>query len=147
MPAKRVEIPTHSEGRGHISWLEEGEIMPFEPKRVFYIYGVPVGVNRGGHAHREDHQFLVAVHGKALATYFSATKYGSTWGSIWLNEQRTGIYVPPLTWLVLQQMTPTTIVLALSSGKYREEDYIRDPEEYTKITGEVLPAGFVAMSR
>ena len=108
--------------RGTLCVAECGREVPFVVQRIFHIYDMPVGGERGHHAHRVQHQFLIAMHGA-----LEVTTRGREGEAVHLLEDPSqGLHVPPLTWLVLRARAPETVALVLTSHVFDEADYIRD---------------------
>lgn len=115
--------------RGILTVLEHSEL-PFKPKRLFWITGMPRLGSRGGHAHREGHQFLVALAGQARVLASGPKLLKSTWN---LQSPDSGIWVPPMHWLDIRIFSSRTVLLVLASNAYAESDYIRDQAEFDKL--------------
>lgn len=120
----------HSARKGDISVVENGETVPFETKRVYYLYDVPGGVDRGGHAHKQLSQLIVAVSG----SFTVVLDDGSVKRSFTLNRPYMGLYVVPGIWRVLEDFSSGSVCLVLASEKYDPEDYIRDYDSFKDYT-------------
>lgn len=107
--------------RGSLSFGELNQPIPFEAKRYFVVYDVKDGFERGRHAHRKCHQFVVCVAGSVLVTVDD----GKSSDSIALGNPSVGIHVPPLVWTTLSKFSENATVLVLASEIFRESDYIR----------------------
>lgn len=116
----------HSARKGDISVVENGLTVPFDTKRVYYLYDVPGGVNRGGHAHKELQQLIVAVSG----SFTVVLDDGSVKRSFVLNRPYMGLYVVSGIWRVLEDFSSGSVCLVLASEKYDPDDYIRDYDEF-----------------
>ena len=116
----------HSARKGDISVVENGLTVPFETKRVYYLYDVPGGVSRGGHAHKDLRQLIVAVSG----SFTVVLDDGNVKRSFVLNRPYMGLYVVPGIWRVLEDFSSGSVCLVLASEKYDPEDYIRDYDEF-----------------
>lgn len=116
----------HSDSRGNISVVENGETVPFDVKRVYYLYDVPGGVSRGGHAHRNLTQFIVAASGSFTVTLDD----GKVKRSYTLNRPYQGLLIKPGVWRSLEDFSSGSVCLVLASEKYDEDDYIRDYDEF-----------------
>lgn len=112
--------------RGNLSFIEEGLHVPFPIRRVFYIYDVPGGECRGGHAHKTNSTVLIAVSG----SFDLKLSDGKDERVITLNRANKGVLIPPGVWDSMHNFTTGTVCLALCSHHYEEEDYIRDLDEY-----------------
>ena len=116
----------HSPRKGDISVVENGITVPFETKRVYYLYDVPGGVERGGHAHKQLKQLIVAVSGSFTVTLDD----GSTKRSFTLNRPYMGLYVVPGIWRTLEDFSSGSVCLVLASEKYDSADYIRSYDQF-----------------
>lgn len=116
----------HSSRKGDISVVENGITVPFETKRVYYLYDVPGGVERGGHAHKQLKQLIVAVSGSFTVTLDD----GSTKRSFTLNRPYMGLYVVPGIWRTLEDFSSGSVCLVLASEKYDSADYIRSYDQF-----------------
>ncbi len=123
---KIIEFPKICDPRGNLSFIESARHVPFSIKRVFYIYDVPGGETRGGHAHRECSCVLIAVSG----SFDLRLTDGKDEMTITLNRSNKGVLIPPGVWDTMHNFTTGTVALALASHAYEEEDYIRDYDEY-----------------
>ncbi|MAY21562.1 MAG: hypothetical protein CMC74_02150 [Flavobacteriaceae bacterium] len=122
-----IEIPKISDpdGRGNLSVIEKN-IIPFQIKRVYYLYDVPSDSSRGGHAHKELQQFLIAVGG----SFDVVISNGETKEVFTLNKPNKGLLIPSGYWRGLENFSAGAGCLSLVSDVYKEEDYIRDYEEF-----------------
>jgi dTDP-4-dehydrorhamnose 3,5-epimerase-like enzyme len=125
-----VSLPVIRDARGALGFAQAGAQIPFEPRRVFYLYSVAAGASRGGHAHRAQHQFLIQLAGRCRVTVTD----GSARHEIALENDAQGLYLPPMLWLDLDNFTPDAVCLVLASGVYDESDYIRDMAEFRRLT-------------
>lgn len=122
-----VELDRHHSARkGDISIVENGITVPFDTKRVYYLYDVPGGVNRGGHAHKKLRQLIVAASG----SFTVVLDDGIVKRSFILNRPYMGLYVVPGIWRVLEDFSSGSVCLVLASEKYDPDDYIRDYNEF-----------------
>lgn len=121
-------LPLVQDLRGYLSAAEN---IPFEVKRHFLVFNVPSREIRGQHAHREQHQFLVCVHGECRLIVDD----GQQREEILLNSPTAGVHIPPMVWGVQYQYTPDAVLLVLASDAYKAEDYIRDYDEYRRLRG------------
>lgn len=122
-----VELDRHHSARkGDISIVENGITVPFDTKRVYYLYDVPGGVNRGGHAHKKLRQLIVAASG----SFTVVLDDGTVKRSFILNRPYMGLYVVPGIWRVLEDFSSGSVCLVLASEKYDPDDYIRDYNEF-----------------
>ena len=116
----------HSDRKGDISVVENGKTVPFDVKRVYYLYDVPGGVERGGHAHRALQQLIVAVSGSFTVTLDD----GHVKRSFTLNRPYLGLLVKPGIWRVLEDFSSGSVCMVLASEKYDSNDYIRDYQQF-----------------
>lgn len=116
----------HSQRKGDISVVENSITVPFDTKRVYYLYDVPGGVDRGGHAHKELKQLIVAASG----CFTVELDDGSVKRSVVLNRPYQGLYVVPGIWRVLKDFSSGSVCLVLASEKYDPQDYIRDYNDF-----------------
>ena len=130
-PYKKITLP-EIQGRGRLMFAEESRHVPFAIKRVFAIYDVPPGTQRGGHAHRAQEQFIVMLSGACTFTIEDGTSQAEER----LTRPTEGLYVPPMIWLALGDFAPGSVCLVRTSGLYDEGDYIRERSEFDRLTGQ-----------
>lgn len=118
----------HSDRKGNISVVENGRDVPFNVKRTYYLYDVPGGESRGGHAHRELRQLIIAASGSFTVTLDD----GHVKRTFTLNRPYQGLYVVPGIWRTLDDFSSGAVCLVLASEKYDASDYIRDYNEFLK---------------
>jgi len=118
----------HSQRKGDISVIENGETVPFDVKRIYYLYDVPGGESRGGHAHKELQQLIIAASGSFTVTLDD----GNVRRTFTLNRPYQGLLVKPGIWRTLDDFSSGSVCLVLASEKYDAEDYIRDYDEFLK---------------
>jgi len=123
-----VELPKIADYRGNLTFLEGDNHIPFSIKRVFYIYDIPSGTDRGAHAHNDLHQFLICLSG-GMKVYLDDGKEKRT---VHLNRPWMGLYVPPMIWASEGDFDPGTVYVVLASDVYRPESYIRDYEHFLR---------------
>lgn len=124
-----IEIDKHhSDRKGNLSVVENGDAIPFDVKRVYYLYDVPGGESRGAHAHKKLKQLIIAVSGSFTVTLDD----GKVRRSFTLNRPYQGLLVTPGIWRELDDFSSGSICLVLASEKYDENDYIRDYNEFEK---------------
>src|SRR5665647_1833306 len=121
-----IELPKNKDRAGNLTPIHQGVDVPFEIERVFYIYDVPGGEDRGAHAHKACHQFIVAASG----AFEVELKDGENSRTILLNRPYFGLYVPPGIWAQEQGFSSGTVCLVFASHYYEESDYIRDYSAY-----------------
>lgn len=119
----------HSDRKGNISVVQNGDTVPFDVKRVYYLYDVPGGESRGAHAHRELEQLIVAASGSFTVTLDD----GKCKRSFLLNRPYQGLYVKPGLWRDLVDFSSGSVAMVLASEVYKQEDYIRDYDEFLKF--------------
>lgn len=116
----------HSDRKGNISVVENGITVPFEVKRVYYLYDVPGGESRGSHAHRNLSQLIIAASGSFSVTLDD----GNVKRTFLLNRPYQGLYVKPGIWRDLEDFSSGAVCMVLASEVYKTDDYIRDYEEF-----------------
>lgn len=122
----------HSDSRGNISVVENGDTVPFDVKRLYYLYDVPGGVSRGGHSHKELSQFIIAASGCFTVTLDD----GKVKRAFTLNRPYQGLLVKPGVWRNLDDFSSGSVCLVLASDKYDESDYIREYEDFLEYRKE-----------
>lgn len=121
-----MELPKIHNRAGNITALEGIKNIPFNVKRVFYLYDIPGGEDRGAHAHKECHQFLVAASG----SFEIEMDDGNNKRTVTLNRPYYGLHIPPGIWAAEKGFSSGTICLVLTSKHYNEKDYIREYSEF-----------------
>jgi dTDP-4-dehydrorhamnose 3,5-epimerase-like enzyme len=121
----------HGDERGQLVSLEEFNDIPFEIKRVYYMYGTKKGVRRGLHAHKSLEQILVCIHGSCNILLDN----GAEKKVVSLERPYEGLYVPCNMWREMYDFSPGAVLMVLASEVYREEDYIRDYDEFLSFIG------------
>jgi len=127
---KIVNLPKIADPRGNLTFVEQKKHIPFDIKRVYYLYDVPGGAERGGHAHKELHQLIIAMSGSfdvLLDDGHKKTRHH-------LNRSYYGLYVCPMVWRELDNFSSGSVCLVLASELYSEDDYYRDYHEYISVT-------------
>lgn len=127
---RRIDLPKITDERGNLTFIEQNEHIPFEIKRVYYLYDVPGGESRGGHAHRELEQFVIAANG----SFDLILDDGTDRERVHLNRSYYGIYMPAGVWRELENFSSGSVCLVLASEHYDEDDYIRDYEAFVEWT-------------
>jgi len=120
-----IEIPKIQDRRGNLSVIE-GDTIPFVSNRVYYLYDVPSGSKRGGHAHVEQQEFLIALSG----SFDVVLKDGKTIKTITLNKPNVGLHIVSGIWRELKNFSSGSVCLVLSSDEFSEEDYIREYKKF-----------------
>lgn len=129
MDYKIIELPRHLDRRGNLSVVENGIHIQFNMKRAFFIYDVPGGESRAGHAHHTLFEFIIAVGG----SFTVHLDDGSSRESILLNKPYQGLLVTPGTWSHLVDFSSGAVALVLASDFYDEDDYIRDYGDFINL--------------
>jgi hypothetical protein len=125
-----IELPERADTRGALTFAQQGDHIPFAVKRFFALYDLAEGTHRGGHAHRQQHQFLVMLAGGATIT----VDEGHTRTPVRLDRPNLALHAPPMLWLDLTEFTPGAVCLVLTSDVYAESDYIRDRNTFLELT-------------
>ncbi len=126
---KIINFPKVTDSRGNLSFIEESKQIPFQMKRVYYLYDVPSGATRGGHAHRELHQVVIALSG----SFDVILDDGYQRRSFFLNRPHYGLYIPPKIWRELENFSSNSVALSLVSEVYDEADYVRDYSDFQRL--------------
>jgi dTDP-4-dehydrorhamnose 3,5-epimerase-like enzyme len=124
-----INFPKITDARGNLSFIEENKHVPFEIKRVFYLYDVPSGATRGGHAHKISEQVIIALSG----SFEVILDDGDRRKSYFLNRPHYGLYVPPSIWREIEDFSSNSVALTLTSTLFDEKDYIRDYEIFKRM--------------
>ncbi len=124
-----IQLPKFLDERGNLSVLEEMKDIPFKVERTYWIYDVPGGEARGGHAYRENQEFIVALSG----SFDVILDDGQKKQTFHLNRSYYGLYIPKGIWREMDNFSTNSLALVLSSTKYDVKDYIRDYDEYLKL--------------
>lgn len=119
----------HSDRKGNLTVVENGKTLPFDVKRVYYLYDVPGGENRGAHAHKELEQLIIAASGSFTVTLDD----GKCKRSFFLNRPYQGLYVKPGLWRDLVDFSSGAVCMVLASDIYKQEDYIRDYNDFMEF--------------
>lgn len=125
-----IELPKIGDPRGNLTFLENDSQIPFSIERVFYLYDVPGGAMRAGHALRSCDQFIVAMAG----SFDVIVDDGKEKRTFQLNRSYIGLYVPPCIWRELENFSSGSVCLVLASEKYSEEGYYREYESFLQAT-------------
>ncbi len=123
-----IYFPKITDARGNLSFIEENSQIPFQIKRVYYLYDVPSGATRGGHAHKALQQIIIALSG----SFDVVLDDGKNKQSFFLNRPHYGLYIPPGVWRELENFSSNSVALSLVSELYDESDYIRDYDVFKR---------------
>ncbi len=127
-----INLPIFKDSRGNLSFFENSNQIPFDIKRTYWIYDVPGGEQRGSHAFKKSHEFIIALSG----SFDIVLNDGNKEEKCSLNRSYKGVYVPNLLWRRLENFSTNSLALIVSSILYDNNDYIRDFEEFkTMING------------
>ncbi|CAM8461891.1 WxcM-like, C-terminal [Candidatus Methylopumilus universalis] len=121
-----IKLPKITDPRGNLTFIESQNQIPFHIQRVYYLYDVPGGAERGGHAHKELHQLIVAISG----SFDVILDDGCEKKKIHLNRPYEALYVCPMIWRELNNFSSGSVCLVLASNQYTEDDYYRDYNEF-----------------
>ena len=125
---KIIELPKILDSRGNLSFLESGNHIPFEIKRTYWIYDVPGGETRGGHAFNEQKELIIVLSGSLDVVVFD----GHAEKKFLLNRSYYGLYIPNGLWRHMENFATNTVALVVSSTSFNEKDYIREKDLYIK---------------
>jgi len=129
-----IDLPKIQDHRGNLTFVESGRHMPFEIKRVYYLYDVPGGAARAAHGHKSLQQLMIAMSGSFDVTLddgFEKKKFH-------LNRSYFGIYIPPMMWRDLDNFSSGAVCMVLASDYYDEQDYYRDYDSFIEDAKKVL---------
>jgi hypothetical protein len=126
---KRIDLPKITDHRGNLTFIESNNHIPFDIKRVYYLYDVPGGAERGGHAHYNLEQLIIAMGG----SFDVILDDGISKQRFHLNRSYFGLLIPTMIWRELDNFSSGSVCLVLASEKYEKDDYIRDYEKFKEI--------------
>lgn len=126
-----LQMPKISDVRGNLTFIEGERQIPFEIRRIYYIYDVPGGSERGSHAHKTLHQFIISASG----SFDVVLHDGKEERRFHLNRPYFGLYVSPMMWRTLDNFSSGSVCMVLASERYAESDYLRDWDEFLHLTG------------
>lgn len=127
-----IDLPKFLDRRGNLSFVEEFKHIPFKIERTYWIYDVPGGEARGGHAYKENQEFIIALSG----SFDVVLDDGKERKTFHLNRSYYGLYVPKRIWREMNNFSTNSLALILASTPYNEEDYVYDYEEFKKSSNE-----------
>lgn len=130
-----VELPRIQDRRGNLTFVEANRHVPFDVRRVYYLYDVPGGAERGGHGHHRLRQLIVAMSG----SFDVVLDDGKRRARYHLNRSYTGLYVCPMIWRELDNFSSGSVCLVLASEPYDEADYLRDYADFRAATERLPP--------
>jgi hypothetical protein len=122
------ELPRIYDPRGNLTFIEGKSQVPFEIQRVYYLYDVPGGAERGGHAHKGLQQLIIAMSG----SFDVILDDGKAKKRVHLNRSYNGLYVCPMIWRELDNFSSGSVCMVLASNRYDEDDYFRDYDEFIR---------------
>jgi hypothetical protein len=125
---KIIQLPKILDPRGNLTFLESGNHIPFDIKRTYWIYDVPGGETRGGHAFKEQKEFIIVLSGSLDVVVFD----GHEEKIFSLNRSYYGLYIPNGLWRHMDNFATNTVAMVVSSTSFNENDYIREKDEYKK---------------
>lgn len=123
-----LDLPKITDPRGNLTFVEGGNHIPFDIKRIYYLYDVPQGTTRGGHAHKGLQQLIVAMSG----SFDVIIDDGKDKRRFHLNHPNNGLYICPMIWRELNNFSFGSVCMVLASSQYDEDDYFRDYPEFTR---------------
>lgn len=121
-----IDLPKITDTRGNLTFVEGERHVPFAIKRVYYLYDVPGGAERGGHAHKDLHQLIIAMSG----SFDIVLDDGTQQKRIHLSRSYYGLYVCPMIWREMDNFSSNAVCLVLASNIYDESDYFRDYSDF-----------------
>lgn len=126
-----ITLPKISDPRGNLTSIEGGKHVPFDIQRVYYLYDVPGGAERGGHAHKGLHQLIIAMSG----SFDVVLDDGFNKKRVHLSRSYNGLYVCPMIWRELDNFSSGSVCMVLASNRYDEDDYFRDYGDFLNAAG------------
>jgi dTDP-4-dehydrorhamnose 3,5-epimerase-like enzyme len=123
-----IDLPKVTDNRGNLTFIESTKHIPFDIARVYYLYDVPGGAERGGHAHKDLHQLIIAMSG----SFDVVLDDGKEKRRFHLNRSYYGLYVCPMMWRELDNFSSGSVCMVLASNYYDESDYYRDYQDFLK---------------
>lgn len=129
MQAELIQLPKYLDDRGNLSFIEEDQHLPFAIRRVYWIYDVPGGEKRGGHAFRATEELIVALSG----SFDVVLNDGAREQRFHLNRSYYGVLIPKLYWRMLENFSTNSLALIIASTDFNEDDYIRDFKQFQEL--------------
>lgn len=134
---RMIEFPRISDPRGNLTFVEGGNHIPFDIRRVYYLYDVPGGATRAAHGHRRLNQVMIAMSGSFDVTLDD----GQAKRKFHLNRSYYGLYIPPMIWRDLDNFSSGSVCMVLASEVFEESDYFRDYRQFLDAAGAGAGAG------
>jgi len=125
---KIIDLPTIKNPKGNLTFIEAGRHIPFDVRRVYYLYDIPGGEDRGGHAHKALHQLIIAMSG----SFDIRLDDGRAKKTVHMNRSYYGLYVCPMIWREIDNFSSGAVCMALASELYDEADYYRDYDQFIR---------------
>jgi oxalate decarboxylase/phosphoglucose isomerase-like protein (cupin superfamily) len=135
-----IHLPKVHDPRGNLTFIEGDKHVPFDIKRVYYLYDVPGGAERGGHAHKELQQLIIAMSG----SFDVILDDGHGKWRFHLNRSNYGLYISSMVWREIDNFSSGSVCMALASTRYEEADYYRNYEEFTDAVKGIDNGNFVS---
>lgn len=132
---REITLPQIHDPRGDLTFVEGGVHIPFEIRRVYFLYNVPVDSERGGHAHKELEQVVFALSG----SFRMKIDDGTTKSEHWLRDPRKGLYISRMIWREMDAFSQGAVCMVLASHRYDESDYYRDYDTFLRMATKVAP--------
>ncbi len=123
-----IDLPRILDPRGNLTFIESGNHIPFDIRRVYYLYDVPGGAHRGGHGHKALHQLMIAMSG----SFDVLLDDGRTKFKYHLNRSYYGLYIPPMMWREIDNFSSGSVCMVLASDHYDESDYYREYADFLR---------------
>lgn len=123
-----IDLPKISNPKGNLTFVEGGQHIPFDIQRVYYVYDVPGGAERGGHAHKALHQLIIAMSG----SFDVVLDDGKEKKRFHLNRSYYGLYVCPMIWREIDNFSSGSVLMVVASNRYDEDDYFRDYAQFMR---------------
>ena len=127
---KIIQLPRIQDQRGNLTFIESDRHIPFDIKRVYYLYDVPGGSSRAAHGHKKLHQLMIAMSGSFDVTLDD----GKEKKTFHLNRSYSGLYIPPMMWRDLDNFSSGAVCMVLASEYYDEQDYFREYSDFIQAT-------------